>query len=197
MEQEQEIQNGLDTFEPDQLVALDGTNHPANYTKTWFIPCRDTLRHWTGNKYNFNITMARFIVDPRQPAPKGRIQVAVYRSDIPIFPFPAGVNFATQLPSTYSDTGFNIIVATTTSLNFPFDTLALGGSYWIVVRLSVENIPINLLTISYLGWNLSDVNLPFNILQDTTSTGNLPTTYATNNVVVCTGPYPYVRCDFY
>lgn len=136
------------------------------------------------------------IVDPREPFPTGRIQIAVYRSLIPTSPVGIGVPWAVQIPSTLYDTttvGPLDVIAP----DFE-DTLQLGGSYWIVIRVTnaTESGPNIYQWALSAGWTLADVNLWHQIYEDNANTGALPATYTYVGIVPCTGDYPWIRCDY-
>lgn len=190
----QEVQNGLDTFVPDQTIPQ--ANIVSNgYVKTWFIPCTDTLRHWRANQYNLGLSILPMIMEPRDPQPDVRLQIGTYRSIYPISPISTANNFAELVRGTYYDSGWAFGVDVRT-IDFD-DVLVLGGSYYIVVRVEVQDVAgINGAMVTFTGWTIADTNIPGAIVEDNTSTGNLPTTYPGTNLVTVTSTYPYVRSDY-
>lgn len=163
---------------------------------TVFVPARESvLRHWAANKFNILTTGVPLINGPG-PKPSGRLQIAIYRQLIPVAPISPSQNLAVMVPGTYYDSGTLTTLQQFSSVSFA-DTLQLGGSYWIVVRFSdLTASGINVYQFNYNGWTLVDVNLYASIMTDTTSTGALPATYLTTNIVPCPNNYPYVRADF-
>lgn len=190
-----ETQNGLDTFEPDQMssnVQMLGQGG----AKTYFIPCRDTLRWWRGNSYNLNLRAEPVVVDPKFPMLEARVDIGIYLAVAPTVPLPsAGIIFGRLIPpSYYSITGPIIII---NNVVVP-EMLELGGSHWIAIRMATNASPgnPNLVTFTFDGWTLADNNLPAALLMDTVSTGALPSTYVSGAAVALTGSYPYIRIDY-
>lgn len=196
METPYETQYSLETFEPNMptapiLLAPSG----AGEVKTYFIRVRPTMRWWKCNRYNLNITGLGVTVNPRDPKPSGRVQIAVYRSVLPIPPAAVGLTFAEMIPGTLYDTGsIPIITLTTPKITFPDEVL--GGCFWIAIRVQDTTLSgANFMMFNSFGWTIADANIASTLLQDTTSTGNLPTSYAYTNIAYMTAEFPWVRMD--
>lgn len=197
-ERANEIQFGLDTFEPDQdqmttLMFLGG----AQDSFMWIIPVRPTLRHWKANQYNLSFTGLPLIDDGFAPKPLGRLQIAVYRSIKTLYPTPVGINVAELVPGSLYDSGTLGVPTTITVPDFDETVFALGGSYWIVIKVDdITPSGINKYQWGYWGWTVSDANLYHTIFQNTAVLpGNLPTLL--NNLNWAPGSnYPYVRADY-
>ena len=199
METEQEIQFGLDTFEPEALQAL--TFLGGNHTDwTVFIPVRPTLRHWKANQYNLNTRGLGLLGDPGDPIPTGRLQIAVYCSLIGVGPLSTGgTPFADMVSGSYYDSGtLTGVTAPITIPNFPSEVFALGGAYWIIIRFSdLTPSGSGVYQFPYSGWTISDVNLIAALLDDVTSTGNLPATYTnTANLRTLANNFPFLKANY-